>query len=80
MGRSPKCQKSTTGATYGVSSKAASVAKSNDAKDVEYYHCHKRGHYANKCPDLKAKDTTGVFKVDTGDDKSTEPVIRHIRI
>jgi hypothetical protein len=81
--KSEKPGKSTTGASNGVSSKAASVAKSNDAKDVECYHCHKKGHYANKCPDLKAKDTKGVFKVrkmDTGDDKTSEPVIRHIRI
>ena len=34
-----------------------------DIKDVECFKCHKKGHYANKCPDAKAKDGTGFFKV-----------------
>jgi hypothetical protein len=55
-----------------------------DLKDVECFHCHKKGHYANKCPDIKAKDSKGVFKVrkakDVDEPKSDEPVFRQIRI
>jgi hypothetical protein len=29
---------------------------------VECYKCHKKGHYANKCPEIKAKDTKGPLK------------------
>ena len=31
--------------------------------NVECYRFHKKGHYANKCPEAKAKDSKGVFKV-----------------
>ena len=34
-----------------------------DLTDVECFKCHKKGHYANKCPDAKAKDGKGFFKV-----------------
>ena len=34
-----------------------------DIKDVECFKCHKKGHYANKCPDAKAKDGKRFFKV-----------------
>jgi len=34
-----------------------------DLKDVECFKCHKKGHYASKCPDAKSKDDKGVFKV-----------------
>ena len=54
--------------------------------EVECNRCHKKGHYANKCPEAKAKDSKGVFKVR----KKEEPVadkavdepksIRQIRI
>ena len=54
-----------------------------DVKDVEYFKCHKKGHYANKCPDAKEKDFKG-FKVrqieDSSDDKKDEKSIRLIRI
>ena len=30
---------------------------------MECYKCHKKGHYANKCPEIKAKDTKGPLKV-----------------
>ena len=32
-------------------------------KNVECYRCHKKGHYANKCPEAKPKDSKGTFKV-----------------
>ena len=34
-----------------------------DLKDVECFKCHKKGHYANKCPDAKSKDGKDFFKV-----------------
>jgi hypothetical protein len=27
-----------------------------DLSDVECYHCHKKGHYANKCPELDLRE------------------------
>jgi hypothetical protein len=54
--------------------------------DVECYRCHKKGHYANKCPEAKAKDSKGVFKVrkmeESVVDKAVEEPksIRQIRI
>ena len=54
--------------------------------NVECYRCHKKGHYANKCPEVKQMDSKGTFKVR----KLEEPVaeraveepklIRQIRI
>ena len=32
-------------------------------KDVECYKCHKKGHYANKYPEINAKDAQGPLKV-----------------
>ena len=45
-------------------------AKAVDMAEVECYRCHKKGHYANKCPEAKAKDSKGVFKAR----KMEEPV------
>jgi hypothetical protein len=60
------------------------TTKTLDLKDVECFKCHKKGHYANKCPEIKAKDTKGVFKVrrvDAEEDpKKEDPVIRQVRI
>ena len=39
--------------------------------DVECYRCHKKGHYAYKCPESKPKDSKGNFKVR----KVEEPVV-----
>jgi len=33
----------------------------NDMKDVDCFKCHKKGHYANKCPEIKAKDAKVAF-------------------
>ena len=32
-------------------------------KAVECFKCHKKGHYANKCPEIKAKEAKGAFTV-----------------
>jgi hypothetical protein len=67
-----------------VTAKMVSTGKSVDLNDIECYHCHKKGHYANKYPDIKAKDSEGVFKVqkakEADDPKSDEPVIRQFGI
>jgi hypothetical protein len=58
-----------------------SSARSVDLKDVECYNCHKKGHYANKCPESKAKDSKGVFKVRKVEaEKDPDQSIRKIRI
>jgi hypothetical protein len=66
------------------SAKVGFTSKSMDLKDVECYHYHKKGHYANKCPEVKAKDSKGMIKVRKAKEldgpKSDEPVIRQIRI
>ena len=31
-------------------------------KDVEYFKCHKKGHYANKCPKSRLKTRKGRLK------------------
>ena len=55
-------------------------------KNVECYRCHKKGHYANKCPEAKPKDSKGTFKVrkveePVADKAVEEPKsIRQIRI
>ena len=55
-------------------------------KDVECFKCHKKEHYANKCPDANAKDGKGYFKarqlgvrsVDKNEEKSIRQIIiRH---
>jgi len=54
-----------------------------DLKDIECFKCHKQGHYANKCPDAKAKDWKGYFRVRQLEDpaeKKDEKSIRQIRI
>ena len=55
-----------------------------DLKDIECFKCHKKGHYANKCPDAKGKDGKGFFKVrqleEPFPDKKDEKSIRQIRI
>jgi len=36
---------------------------SMDIKEVEFFKCHKKGHYANKCTDAKAKHGRRFFKI-----------------
>jgi len=54
-------------------------------KDVACFKCHKKGHYANKCPKIKATDAKGAFKVRKVDNSSVKEEleaksIRQIRI
>ena len=56
-----------------------------DLKDVECFKCHKKGHYANKCPDAKSKvDRKGFLKVwhleEPANDKKDDKAIRQLRI
>ena len=55
-----------------------------DLKNIECFECHKKEHYANKCPDAKRKDGKGYFKArqfeDPSVDKKEEKSIRQIRI
>jgi len=36
------------------------------------YRCHKKGHYANKCPEAKAKDVKGSIKMRKVEDSSAK--------
>jgi hypothetical protein len=47
----------TSGATFSPYKKSGPSGVKDDLKDVECYKCHKKGHYANKCREIKAKDT-----------------------
>jgi hypothetical protein len=71
-------------ASFAKDSKASNFGNTRDIKDVECFKCYKKGHYANKCPDAKAKDGTGYFKArkleDPSLDKKEGKSIRHIRI
>ena len=55
--------KSSTGASFSGYKKPGNFSIEKDVKDVEYYKCHKNGNDANKCPQIKAKDSKGAFKV-----------------
>ena len=52
------------GSTFSGYKKPGKFSVENDMNDVECccFKCHKMGHYANKCPEIKAKDTIGAFK------------------
>ena len=76
--------KAPIGASFAKDSKPSNVGNTRDIKDVECFKCHKKGHYANKCPDAKAKDGKGYFKARQLEarsvDKDEEKSIRQIRI
>ena len=76
---------STSGATYSPYKKSGTFGAKDDLKDVECYKCHKKGHYANKCPEIKAKDTKGPLKarkMEQGitQDDAEKKSIRQIRV
>ena len=50
-----------TGAPLAKDSKVSNSRKTIVIKDVECFKYHKKGHYANKCRDEKAKDGKGFF-------------------
>ena len=43
--------KTPSGASFAKETKVSNPGKTMDLKDVECFKCHKKGHYANKCPD-----------------------------
>ena len=76
-----------SGGTYpNIVKKPGNLAKAVDMANVECYRCHKKGHYANKCPEAKEKDSKGAFKVRKIEEPVTEKAveepksIRQIRI
>ena len=62
--------KASGGSDPYISKIPGSLANAVDMKNVECCRCHKKGHYANKCPEAKPKDSKGTFKVR----KMKEPV------
>ena len=72
------------GASFAKETKVSNSVKTIDLKDVECFKCHKKGHCANKCPDVKSKDGKYFFKVrqleESTNDKKDEKAIRQIRI
>ena len=48
--------KTPCGASLAKEMKVSNPAKTMDLKEVECFKCHKKGNYANKCPDAKGKD------------------------
>ena len=45
--------------SFSGNKKPGNFSVENDMRDVECFKYHKMGHYANKCPEIKAKDTKG---------------------
>ena len=52
--------------------KVSSSGKTMDLEDVKCFKCHKKGHYANKCPDAKTKKGKGYFIVRQLEEPSAE--------
>jgi len=48
--------------------------------NVDCYRCHKKGHYANKCPEAKSKDSKGTFKVRKMEEPEAEKAVEEIRL
>ena len=84
--KSGSSTKAPIGSSFAKDSKASNSGNTRDIKDVECFKCHKKGNYANKCPDAKAKDGKGYFKARQLDrpgrpeGKDEEKSIRQIRI
>ena len=63
---------SISGETFSPYKKFGTFGVKDDLKDVECYKCHRNGHYANKCPEIKAKDTERLLKVRKMDEVITK--------
>ena len=72
--KSESYTKAPAGVSFAKDSKSSNSGKTMDVKDVECFRCHKKGHYANECPDAKAKakDGKGFFKVRPLEEPSAE--------
>ena len=65
------------------------IPRVDDLKDVECFLCHKKGHYANMCPESKVKDRKESLEMrqidDSGQNRSevgasnSNLVLRHRR-
>ena len=55
--------KSILGETFSPYKKSGTFGSKYDLKDVECYKWYKKGHYRNKFPESKDKDTKGPLKV-----------------
>ena len=71
--------KTPSGASFAKETKVSNPPKTMDLKDVECFKCHKKGHYANKCSDAKAKDGIGFIKVRQLEEPSNEKKMKSIR-
>ena len=81
---SPKTFTGSSSVSSSYSNKSGKEFKEKDLKDVECFKCHKKGHYANKCREIKSKESKGVFKVrnmeEQSEVKSDDKVVRQIRM
>ena len=73
------------GESFSGYKKPGNFSAEIDMTDVECFKCHRKVHYANNCPEIKAKDTKEAFRVHKEDDSSAkedlkEKSIRQIRI
>jgi len=64
--------KSSSGASFSGYKKPGNFSVEKDMKDIEWIKFLKKGHYANKCREIKAQDTKVAFKVRKLDDSSVK--------
>ena len=68
--------------SFSYSNKSGKEFKEKDLKDVKCFKCHKKEDYANKCPEIKAKESKEVFKdrkkEEQSEIKSDDKVVRQI--
>ena len=54
ISRKSGSNKAPIGASFAKDFKPSNSGNTRDIKDVEYFKCHKKGHYANKYPDANS--------------------------